>query len=940
MWFLGALLGLVVGGAIGGPGGAFALAILGGVAGAVFKSIQNESPAKLSIDNRVAHLERRVTDLSLAIEQLTRRLGGSAAKSAAEPEPTPAVSPETPTASEQFPHVEPPPQPAAMRTAVAAPPQSTTVAASAVTIVTRSAPEVAASQAPPREPAVTAAAEPPFWWKWLFGGNTLVRVGIVILFIGMAFLVKYAAEHAHFPIELRLASVAAGAIAMLIIGWRLRETKPGYALSMQGGGVGLLYLTVFAAMRLYSLLPPTLAFGLLVGIVVASVLLAVRQDAIALAMAATAGGFLAPILTSTGQGNHVMLFSYYVVLNLGVFAIAWTKAWRPLNLLGFVFTFVIGALWGWKNYGPEHFSTTEPFLAIFFLLYLGIALLYALRRSLVVNDYVDGMLVFGTPIAGFGLQSQLMKETEYGLALSALALGMLYILLASALWKRRERGMLLLVESYLALGVAFATLALPLALDGRWTSAAWAMEGAAVLWVGSRQERKLAQWFGALLQFAAGVAFFYDGNALVAATTPVFNASCLGAALVAASGTFCAYRVRTHGKSFAELAVPVSGFLFFWGWAWWVGKGLHEIDLFVHAPFIASAMLGFVAATAAGYAILHARLNWPITLVPQCLLLPGMIVLALRTVVVSAHPFANYGWAAWPVSFAVLLWILRRHEDELPKAVASLMHVFGLWLVTALACWEVAYWFDEAAGGDEHTGGLSWRYVAWAVVPGLVLAGIARFCERIGWPIAKRMEVYVQVAATPIAAYLFGWIFFSNAMSDGNAAPLPYVPILNPIDVAIMLILLSLAAWYHKLRALNLAQNLSPEGANAIIGIGAFAWVNGTLLRTIHHWAGVPYNREAMFHSMLAQTSISVFWTLIGCGLMLFATRRALRPLWMVGAGLLGVVVLKLFVVDLSNVSGIERIVSFIGVGVLLLAIGYFSPVPPSHPQRAEGEAS
>ena len=91
-----------------------------------------------------------------------------------------------------------------------------------------------------------------------------------------------------------------------------------------------------------------------------------------------------------------------------------------------------------------------------------------------------------------------------------------------------------------------------------------------------------------------------------------------------------------------------------------------------------------------------------------------------------------------------------------------------------------------------------------------------------------------------------------------------------------------------------------------------------------------------MLRSTLVQTSFSVFWSLLALGAMVFSNRRRIRPLWVCGAALLAVVVVKLFIVDLSKISGIERIVSFLGVGVLLLVIGYFAPVPPP---RKEGES-
>jgi len=138
------------------------------------------------------------------------------------------------------------------------------------------------------------------------------------------------------PIELRLAAVAAGAVALLVVGWRLRESRSGYALILQGGGVGVLYLTVFAALRLYQLVPAEFAFAVLVGIAACSAMLAVLQDSRALAITGAAGGFVAPILTSTGGGNQrSRFFSFYAVLDAGILAIRYYKAWRELNLVGF-----------------------------------------------------------------------------------------------------------------------------------------------------------------------------------------------------------------------------------------------------------------------------------------------------------------------------------------------------------------------------------------------------------------------------------------------------------------------------------------------------------------------------------------------------------------------------------------------------------------------------
>ena len=338
---------------------------------------------------------------------------------------------------------------------------------------------------------------------WFIGGNPFVRAGIVLLFIGVVFLLRYSLDQGLIPVELRLAGAAATALALLFFGWRLRERAGAYGLILQAGGIGLLYLTVFGAFSLYKIIPSTAAFGLLVIIVAAGVMLAVLQNSLALAMFATAGGFLAPLLTSSGSNNYIGLFSFYALLNLGIVSIAWFKSWRLLNLLGFVFTFVIASLWGMDSYKPEFFSTTEPFLILFFLMYVVIAVLFAIRTPVNFKDKVDSTLVFGVPVIGFAMQVALVKDFEYGVAISALVLGLFYLVLSKLLWKRYGKPQQLLAETFLSLGVIFATLSVPFAVDGALTSATLAIEGVGILWVSIRQRQWIRRVFAIFLHFAA-----------------------------------------------------------------------------------------------------------------------------------------------------------------------------------------------------------------------------------------------------------------------------------------------------------------------------------------------------------------------------------------------------------------------------------------------------
>lgn len=110
-----------------------------------------------------------------------------------------------------------------------------------------------------------------------------------------------------------------------------------------------------------------------------------------------------------------------------------------------------------------------------------------------------------------------------------------------------------------------------------------------------------------------------------------------------------------------------------------------------------------------------------------------------------------------------------------------------------------------------------------------------------------------------------------------------------------------------------------------------------------HHLGGVPFDWNALSRSVLYQAALSITWAVVGLTSMIVGMRRQQRLVWYGGAGLMGIVVLKLFLIDLGNSGTVERIISFIGVGLLLLVVGYLAPVPghkklPAGPRSAARE--
>ena len=417
---------------------------------------------------------------------------------------------------------------------------------------------------------------------------------MVILFFGVAFLLNYAVDQGWFPIELRLTAAAMAGLGLLAVGWNLRDARREYALTLQGGGAGIVYLTAFAAVNVYDLVGVGAGLCVMVVLVVLGAVLAVTQDSRSLAALASFGGFLGPVLVSR-DASHVALFSYYAALDAGIVAIAWFRSWRVLNLLGFVFTFIVGAMWGVEFYQPQYFTTTQPFLTLFFVLFVAVPVLFAWRQAPRLTGYVDGTLVFGVPLVAFALQHRLVGGFEYGPAYSALALSVFYAAVAVAVrWRERE-SMRLLVESFVALSVVFGTLMIPLAVDGRWTSAAWALEGAALMWVGVRQSRSLALLLGLVLQFLAGAIVLQEAGR-PPGDLPVLNVVYLGSLMVSLSGLFSArylYRHSDRDVGYAQLSVAALG----WGMLWCFGGGKGEISRHLSSFDQHGATLAFIAAS-------------------------------------------------------------------------------------------------------------------------------------------------------------------------------------------------------------------------------------------------------------------------------------------------------------------------------------------------------
>ena len=171
-----------------------------------------------------------------------------------------------------------------------------------------------------------------------------------------------------FTLEMRLAATGAVELGMLGLGWRLRVRNRLHGLSCMGGGAIVLYLVLLAAAKLH-IVALTPALAVMLALVLAVSLLALAANSQMLAVLATAGGFLAPVLLSSGSSNYLGLFSVYAILSAGNLFLLFFRAWDIPALASFLAVYGIGGAWGVRSYQPDMLLPVEVFLLLFFLLF-------------------------------------------------------------------------------------------------------------------------------------------------------------------------------------------------------------------------------------------------------------------------------------------------------------------------------------------------------------------------------------------------------------------------------------------------------------------------------------------------------------------------------------------------------------------------------------------
>ncbi len=373
-------------------------------------------------------------------------------------------------------------------------------------------------------------------------------------------------------------------------------------------------------------------------------------------------------------------------------------------------------------------------------------------------------------------------------------------------------------------------------------------------------------------------------------------------------------------------AVGLSVGVLLWGLAFWLLSGFGHIEHHIgHQVRIASGLL-YVAGSCVLFEIVGGWLNWTALRRAQAMVLPAMAVAVLMQIDLHSHPGADYGWLAWSAAFVALYAVLYRQQRSGVGVGVAFQHWAAIWAATGVVAWEFAWQAEYLYPGT------SWPFAMWGLAAAAATFLLARH-GRHTWPWQQDFVFFRNAGLGPLALFMLAWSLL--ALTDSAiSAPLPYLPFANPVDLAQAAVLFALLTW---LNAAEPTMQGRESGYRAMLAGLTFMWVNGVVLRSVHHWVGVPYTAHALFNSIVVQAAFSLLWTAAAMVLMIAATRTSHRRLWLVGVMVLAVVVGKMFLLDLANSGTVARIVSFLGVGALVMLIGYVAPVPPGDTEQRQG---
>ena len=425
---------------------------------------------------------------------------------------------------------------------------------------------------PKPDPKVYVREEPnkTFWENFrennpdlekFIGENLINKIGILILVLGISYFVKYAIDKDWINEPARVGiGILSGALIMGVA-HKLRKKYAAFSSVFVAGAISVFYFTIGIAFHSYHLFGQTTAFIIMVGITAFSCLISLSYDRKELAVLSLIGGFAVPFMVSTGQGNYVVLFTYILILNIGILALAYHKKWTIINIMSYVFTVILYGAWLHKDLDEKtpHYLGALVFGFAFYLVFIGINIINNLRTKGLFSPIELSILASNTFLfygAGMAVLEHFHPELK---GLFTATLGLLNLGYAWFLYKKFGLDKTV-VYLLIGLTLTFITLAVPIQFEGNFITLFWGAEAVILMWLSQKSKITYYRFASVIVHFLMVGSLLMDWNQIYPAASVlnmVFNKICLTGIFAIASLFTVYYLLKNEEENLEQF-----GFIF------------------------------------------------------------------------------------------------------------------------------------------------------------------------------------------------------------------------------------------------------------------------------------------------------------------------------------------------------------------------------------------
>ncbi len=748
--------------------------------------------------------------------------------------------------------------------------------------------------------------------SWIFHGNPVLKVAIVVLVMGVILLLRFATEHWQLSLALKLSIVALLSLLTTVLGVTLVNKNKSFALALEGLGLAGLFLTLFFAY--YNQVIASLGSAALCYMVIMACTLALslRQKSVELALMAMLIAYIAPFTLPVRDATAVELVMYYLVINVAVAILSTLKPWKMLNQIAFLATTSIGGSYAFiHGYVQEREVLTALVVAhTAIFIWLGFRFSQLLAKQDVVQlslkPVLDIALIFSAPIVGYlCIYLMYFEEITWQASMSfgfAVVFAVLYQL------AKRNQSIGLISQSYLSLSLIFLALIPPILLPEEWSVAGWALEGVLIFIFALYRQSIISRYLAMGLLIVAGLSSLYylvESHLFPSRMYWILSCSYLAVVLIANIRP----DFRTQLSLLSVLFLSVLSF----------SASTLQIILWLDAlegilQSVLSLLLVSVIYFVINELLVFKKANWT-WLIPKWSGLIPLMAFAFWIILTRVEPGA-------------LQW------SSISERMIFAVSALALTMLWFRPIWVQQSWAKASLGKQpEHEwislGGFtslglasltllpSMPYISIVILPLLICIGTRFSQSHQIWALSwQSRSVLILMIIWMISSQLFSQQAFQGYV----------LPLINPFDLVSLAMLLVFIGMLSSQLKSGLDRSVV-----AILMVLSLLWLSSYIvLRALHVYFQTPYNDLQLWGNALVQLSLTLLWVCLAFITMSVATRKKIRSLWILGGSILLIVTLKLVLLDLSHVGTLTRVISFLGAGFVMLVIAYIAPMPES----------